>query len=155
MFLTVHGSVGALIGVATGNPLAAFVASGVSHFVLDAVPHGDEHLAMGIDRVSMIRRFTMLAAVDGMLMTVVLALLLRPWNAMPSLAVLAGIVGGVLPDVVQGLSVVFPANRPLERFRAFHDFCHLEIIRYECSMVVGMIGQLCTLTAAVFLLRTM
>ncbi|MCA9325530.1 hypothetical protein KDA23_05720 [Candidatus Saccharibacteria bacterium] len=41
MYVSVHATVGAVVGQQTGNPLLAFGAGFASHLLLDVIPHGD------------------------------------------------------------------------------------------------------------------
>lgn len=150
MFLTVHAPVGAAIGALAGEPVAAFALGFLSHFVLDAIPHGDEHLGHAMEHSAKVRYFVKLAAVDGILMTGALLALLTPWTAWPSAAVLAGIAGGVAPDVLQGLGEAFPERRWLAAFHRFHDYIHVHLIPWESSFPVGMATQLATLVAVAY-----
>ena len=42
MVFTTHAITGAAIGLATGNPILAFVFGFLSHFILDSIPHFDQ-----------------------------------------------------------------------------------------------------------------
>ena len=150
MFLTVHAPVGAAIGALAGEPVSAFALGVLSHFVLDAIPHGDERLGNVPDRAAKIRLFVKLAALDGLIMLMVLAYLFTPWVAIPSLAVLAGILGGIMPDFLQGFSELLPGNRPLAAFRRFHDYMHVHLIPWESPLMVGLVTQLITLVAIAY-----
>jgi hypothetical protein len=150
MFLTVHAPIGALIGMVTGEPVSAFALGVLSHAVFDIIPHGDEHLGPGCNGAACThadetRFLARIASIDGLCMLAVLAALLHPWTGMPSLPVLAGIAGGVLPDVVNGFAMLFPKIRVLARYGALHHYVHCGIIRYESSFPAGLCTQLVTL----------
>ncbi|MBI4449891.1 hypothetical protein HY634_02425 [Candidatus Uhrbacteria bacterium] len=158
MFLTVHATAGALVGGWTGNPLVAFALGIVSHIILDIIPHGDEHIAPECTGPTCthreeIRFLLRLAIMDAIVMSGVLATVLYPWIPLPSNAVLAGIFGSVLPDLIQGLATVFPKRRALVRLKQLHDYFHCGIIRYESPVVVGMFTQMVALVLLVIAVR--
>ncbi|MDO8621890.1 MAG: hypothetical protein Q7R80_01545 [bacterium] len=155
MFLTVHATAGALVGGWTGNPLIAFALGLISHAILDIIPHGDEHIAPECagptcSHREEIRFLLRLAIIDAIVMSGVLAAVLYPWIPLPSNAVLAGIFGSVLPDLIQGFATLFPKRRTLVRLKRLHDYFHCEIIRYESPVIVGMSTQVVTLALLLF-----
>ena len=158
MFLTVHATAGALVGGWTGNPFVAFALGIVSHVILDIIPHGDEHIAPECTGPTCthreeIRFLLRLAIIDAIVMTGVLATILFPWIPLPSNAVLAGIFGSVLPDLIQGFSTLFPKRRILARLKRLHDYFHCSVIRYESPVVVGMLTQVAALALLVIAVR--
>lgn len=151
MFLTVHAVAGAAVGVLAGGPLVGFAASVLSHAILDIIPHGDEHLAPtcagpACTHREEVRFLLRLAIVDGVVMLGVLAWMLTPWRALPIPAVAAGIVGGVLPDVIQGLGNIFTRSAFFTGFKRLHDWVHVDLFPYETPVVLGMLTQLAALT---------
>lgn len=103
MYLTTHAAVGVLIAEAVKNPTEAFFLAFASHFVLDVIPHGDEHVEEWARKKS---RYAMVVAfLDIGLLTAFLASLYAT-NNLPRMALIsAGVIGSVLPDL---LSIVFP-----------------------------------------------
>jgi len=107
MLTTPHVLTGAAVGVATGNPIAGFIAGLASHIALDAIPHTDP----GTWHMGEPYPFPMHAGdwtvglVD--LFVAGYSLLYLAGHA-PLLAAgpIAGVIGGVLPDVI-GLSPLF------------------------------------------------
>lgn len=149
MFLTVHGTAGALLGTAIGNPIAAFVAGVLSHAVLDIIPHGDERLGESKTGKEKLRFILTLGLIDSAILLIVLVALLQPWQSWPSWSVLAGIAGGVIPDGFQLLHQLFPRVRWLEQHQQLHDDIHLHVVRYDPPFALGVVVQLLTLTAIV------
>jgi hypothetical protein len=154
MFLTVHATAGVLAGSLTANPTAAFALGVLSHAVLDIIPHGDEKLGPECTGPTCTHReevrFTLkLATVDAIVMVAVLAFLLTPWRTTPTTSMLAGFVGGVIPDILQGLGMAFPRIRPFARFKKLHDFVHVRLVTYDPPFATGMVVQLLTLVALV------
>ncbi|MDO8462787.1 MAG: hypothetical protein Q7S96_00735 [bacterium] len=160
MFLTVHATAGAAVGALTGNPILGFLFGVISHFTLDIIPHGDENLAPPCAGATCthreeVRFLIRLACVDGVIMLGVLAWLLMPWVTLPTWSVLAGIVGGVLPDVGQGLGALLPRVRPLAEFKRIHDWIHVDIIRFETPFALGMVTQFAALSFFIGVFRVL
>lgn len=158
MFLTVHGTAGALVGALAPDPVSAFALGVLSHAVLDIIPHGDEALGPQCTGPTCthreeVRFMLRLAIIDAILMTGVLAFTFTPWRTTPTLPILFGFLGGVIPDVLQGLGAAFPHIRPLARFKDFHDIVHTRIIPYDPPFRIGFCVQLATLVAIVLLTR--
>ena len=149
MFLTVHGPAGALVGALAPDPVSAFALGVLSHAVLDIIPHGDERLGGKRTGKEMFRFILTLGLIDSAILLAVLLALLQPWQSWPSWSVLAGIVGGVIPDGFQLLHQLFPHVRWLERYQHLHDDIHLHIVRYDPPFALGMVVQLLALTAIV------
>lgn len=152
MFLTVHGTTGALVGSLTGNPVSAFALGVLSHAVLDIIPHGDEALGPQCAGPTCthreeVRFMLKLAIIDAIVMSFVLAFAFVPWRITPTLPMLAGLVGGVIPDVLQGLGTAFPRIRLFARCKKIHDFIHVRLIRYDPTFRVGFAVQIMTLAA--------
>ncbi|MBI2483524.1 hypothetical protein HYV74_05105 [Candidatus Uhrbacteria bacterium] len=151
MFLVVHAPVGALMGMWVGQPLAAFALGVASHALLDIIPHGDEHLTDHLPPAARVRRIFLYGSIDAVCMAVVLVAVLGSWGMdVPTIGILAGISGGVLPDILQGVSELFPGNRALRTYQRVHHFFHCEIIRYESSFLVGMVTQCAMLAVALW-----
>jgi len=91
VLLTNHVLSGALIGALARRPASAFAAGVASHFVLDAVPHWGDW--------GSIRRFLQVAVPDGLISLGAMGTIaaLAPAERRP--AVLAGMIGAVLPDI--------------------------------------------------------
>jgi hypothetical protein len=92
MFATNHVLVGALLGRVIRRPAAAAAAGVVSHVAMDALPHWGMDVAAPGGR----RRFLLIAATDGVLLTAVLKTLVR--RRRPA-SEIAGALGGLLLDL--------------------------------------------------------
>lgn len=150
MFLTVHGSAGALLGALTGEPVSAFLLGVGSHAVLDSIPHGDEGLFGGYERHAYIRALLRLAFVDACTLAIVLFAMLRPDHAWPSFAIIVGIAGSVLPDVASGFAILFPNVPVLRWYYKIHAYCHDRMIPYTPPLAVGLAIQSIVLAVTVF-----
>ncbi|MBI4142298.1 hypothetical protein HY480_00305 [Candidatus Uhrbacteria bacterium] len=152
MFLTVHGAVGALIGVSVSSPLTAFALGVLSHGVVDMIPHGDDALFERPTRAERLRLLLTATAIDVLLLGTVLFVVFRPDLRTPPLAVLAGVFGGMLPDMLQGMNDLFPSLRFFGTFKRFHNRIHSGIIRSRGTFRMGMMVQVVLLASVVLLL---
>lgn len=156
MFLTVHGTAGVLVGTLSPDPVSAFALGVLSHAVLDIIPHGDEALGPQCAGPTCthreeVRFMLKLAIIDAIVMSFVLAFVFVPWRITPTLQMLVGLVGGVIPDVLQGLGTAFQRIRLFARCKKIHDFIHVRIIQYDTTFRVGVAVQIATLAAIVLI----
>ncbi|MFA6214990.1 MAG: hypothetical protein WC768_00300 [Patescibacteria group bacterium] len=144
MFLTVHAAAGVLIGQATDNVWLAFIFSLASHILIDIIPHGDTDLIKDSSNITKpeIERLKKIAALDGLVMLLILALLYFYGFIHPVWPVLAGISGGLLPDFLTGVYLLTKA-RWLEKIVAFHPHrLHLILDKFRVSFFAGIIIQI-------------
>jgi hypothetical protein len=103
MFLTVHASAGAIVGETLNQPLGAIFFGWLSHYVLDAIPHGDQIIGRIYKSASSYRMLQILFVID---FTVAFSLLFWLWLSgalvNPEMAML-GATAAVLPDILQGI----------------------------------------------------
>jgi len=129
MTLAAHVAVGAVIGLATKNPVLGFFAGFVSHFVLDAIPHSDLGSFGGdAGNFKKIKSWGLVIFGDIILSAALFFLIFYKTNFLP--AVFWGAFGGALPDFIDNnplwslsLRKVFPTNY----FHAFHETIHFTI----------------------------
>lgn len=149
MFLTLHASVGALLGEMAPNPWLAFLYGLLSHFPLDMFPHGDRKMG---ERArthggNHVRKFIAMVLIDA---TVALTIFVpgfwlgkfdRPWYAY------LGMLGGLLPDFIVAIPeyamFVKKSEKVLLRwFYRFHNFNHNNIITaFDLPLRAGIAGQ--------------
>jgi hypothetical protein len=135
MILTTHAIIGAAAGRLTGNPWLAFVIGFASHFVADAVPHSQYHLASLVhldgpmeDNMVLNKKFIGDLLLTGMDFTAGIILTLFFFHGAGGITAistpaLAGALGGVLPDVLQ--FAYFKIRRePLVALQKFHLWIH-------------------------------
>lgn len=129
MTLSVHASVGMIIGKIIPNPILAFFCSFVSHFVLDMVPHGDSHLVKKgpRDRRAM-RQAIAFIMVDSIATTALVAIILGHRLITPTPGIIWGLVGNLVPDVLAGIQELLP-TRILRRYHGFHSWNHHVLIQ--------------------------
>jgi hypothetical protein len=123
MFLIGHAAVGLVAASWTDNPLLAFVIGFASHFVADAIPHGDEPVGPWAKRGS---HHGLLRLVS--LMVIDLLLILGAWLWLVSRAgfqwaPVFAIAGACTPDFMWGFEH-FMRRRLFGRFVAWHEANH-------------------------------
>ncbi|MBI3963614.1 MAG: hypothetical protein HY341_01315 [Candidatus Kerfeldbacteria bacterium] len=108
MFNTTHVAVGVLISQHTETPLLAFVFGFLSHFLLDFIPHGDENLYGDEKRAQGNYRQALLVSAIDISIVVALLLFLTSTVDLPRLGqITAGIIGSILPDLLDHFLPVF------------------------------------------------
>jgi len=135
MILTTHALTGAALGKLIPNPILAFIAGFLSHFLFDAIPHWHYYLRskvkeslyrdedMVIGRAFIIDLFVI--GFDFVLGIAAAILIFQGWDGFshPSLSILSAAVGAVLPDIL-----LFAAwkikKEPLLALRRFHKWMH-------------------------------
>ena len=157
MYLTVHALAGALIGKEINNIALAFLLGFISHFVLDKIPHQDpdnaeeslKGLGKKINQFSKKeKRFITIVIVD-FLTFVFLVIMFYFRDIFFYLSpVIAGVIGGVLPDLLLGLYYL-TGNKFLKKFKKLHHQLHYNHDSKIVSPAGGLITQLIAL--AVFI----
>lgn len=156
MYLTVHASVGALIGKTVGNnPLLGFVLGFLSHFLLDKIPHADPHISLPEHFGETIRPskpvvgFITIVLLDSLLVAALTSFLITK-NIIPSSSILS-IIGSVLPDFAFGFYFL-TKNKYLKKFHEFHEKMHFDPKKYPVNKLLGNITQLSVLILSMLLL---
>jgi hypothetical protein len=151
MFISVHASAGALIGQQVKNPILAFILAFASHFVLDMIPHGDQDW---IDEYkdgeqTKVRKIIAIVALDGVVLaTLLISKFFFIDSFMPSLNIAAGILGGVLPDLLVACHEL--SDRLFKNFYKFHFIMHDLIKVKQPSIVQSIAFQAVVLGAILF-----
>lgn len=157
MFLTVHATAGAAIGMFIPNAPVAFALGMVSHFILDRVPHYDPPIIAGTIRDGVfknpvMRRFVFISVIDLIAagaLTAILGAWVQPTNIW---AFVAGAFGGILPDLMFGLYRL-TNNRWLGIYNRWHEANHFDPKKIPVTFVSGMIPQLVTLGLCLLIVR--
>lgn len=141
--LTTHIVIAAAVAkpFAHYHPAAGFFAALASHYLADAVPHWDyamhaietkddaEKLHWDGEKARVFRRRArrdiLHFAVDGLAGVSIILLLIRPIASDQWLWAAAAIIGGTLPDFLQG--AYLSGATFLKPLQCFHDFCHTKI----------------------------
>src|SRR5437762_32937 len=105
MFLTTHAAAGLLLSQYIHQPLALFGASFASHFVLDFIPHGDQHLYGNYEIPEADHRWRRAVVINFLDVAALMILSLwviggRSDTAPTKNLMLIGILGSVLPDFI-------------------------------------------------------
>ncbi|MBI3291077.1 hypothetical protein HYZ76_02225 [Candidatus Falkowbacteria bacterium] len=152
MFLTVHSTVGVIIGQTTGNIWLAFLIGFVSHFLLDIIPHGDENLIEEKNKFKPSETSTIikLGIADGTVMIFFLLALYLGGLITTPLAVLFAVFGTILPDFIQGIYIL--TKTPLlEKYFSIHYDLH-RILGVSVSLKKGLVIQTFFLVISLILL---
>lgn len=139
MTLTTHSIIAAAVTrpIAAVHPALLFFAALASHYLSDAIPHWDYPLGAvedteNPDKRHWSRDWRLLSgdiarfAIDGFLGAGIVLLLLRPASSDDWLRALAIIIGGSLPDFLQGVYMF--GLRILKPHQRMHDFFHTKIL---------------------------
>ncbi|PIP17579.1 MAG: hypothetical protein COX43_03525 [Parcubacteria group bacterium CG23_combo_of_CG06-09_8_20_14_all_35_9] len=145
MYLTVHATCGILIAQKTDNILWAFIFSFISHFILDAIPHGDQELLPHLSRAERLKRIVPIASIDITIATVLISTLIFKNFLVLSPIILAGITGATLPDFLNGFYELCD-RKFFVIYGRFHHFCHHIIKKIQFSFWVGFALQIIVLS---------
>lgn len=148
MFLTVHSTIGALIGQQVSTPVVAFILGYVSHLLVDAVPHGDEGLIPAqLDEKSKRNRLVLIGSLD-LIGTVLILSSLNHFTPFTTI-IIAGSLGAIAPDLLWGFSSLFAKKMPWDFLNVWHNKFHW-LLNKPISFKFGIIIQLLTLTLTVW-----
>ncbi|MFA5188634.1 MAG: hypothetical protein WC460_04705 [Patescibacteria group bacterium] len=139
MLLSVHATVGAIIGENVNTPLLAFVLAFISHFFLDLIPHGDQQLIKAY-RNDFKNKGMLYLIIFDIFSTIILLTLLFYFHKISFNAnVLWGITGGVLPDIMVAAYEV--SEKYFRRTHKFHDWTHNRL-HWTISLKLGILVQI-------------
>ncbi len=151
MFLTVHASSGLFIGSQISTPWLAFLLGLISHLIIDAIPHGDESLAEKWSGATKIKKLSLIVAVDMIGVFFLSYWLISGDFADLSPAVLAALIGSILPDYIWGLHEI--TKDKISGWISSHilNWFH-QLIPWRIPFLHGLLIQSATLAIFVFLL---
>lgn len=165
MTLTTHIAIAAAVThpFMGAHPAVIFSIAVASHYLADAVPHWDYRLAsMGsstIPRekrwsgtVSTVRMDIVRAGSDALIGAILVFLVARPSDPVAIAWLVASIIGGPLPDAMQGVYYIFKHPRWLAPLQRFHDHMHSKV-RLGYYPLIGIPFQLAILLGALALIR--
>lgn len=159
MYSPIHGSVGLLLAQFTPNPVVAFVVGIASHYVLDAIPHGDTGIKDWLHGGHAKRRILTVESLDLGITAIVILSLVSSHPTQWWLKLVAGAIGGILPDLLWGVRFVLDSRGitlPIvTRFLHWHDRWHSwghAQHRYDIPFAAGIVLQLVALSV-IFLLH--
>jgi len=102
MFLTVHTTAAIVLTQRIANPWLAFLIGLLSHFVLDAIPHGDKDF-VGADGRITTKKFFTLAIIDIAITVIWVGFLFGQNHYTHFYPALAAVIGSILPDFIMGI----------------------------------------------------
>lgn len=122
MYLTVHAAAGLALARLSPHPVLTFILGLASHLLLDAIPHGDEHLAPShFAWARRVRRLVGAAVIDALVLAGFLSIYLWVTPIESGWNLAAGVTGALLPDAVEGVYLITRV-RFLESFDRFHVY---------------------------------
>lgn len=127
MFLATHATVGALIGRAAPDPISAFLLAFASHFLMDMIPHGDSHVYDDYTKGKRVRMALSYTMIDAVVTAYLIIAISHARLFDNGFTVAAGIIGGLLPDLLIGVFEVTKVKM-LEPFHRFHFYMHNLIV---------------------------
>ncbi|HDQ22912.1 MAG TPA: hypothetical protein ENN28_02955 [Candidatus Uhrbacteria bacterium] len=138
MFLTVHGTIGILIGQKITSPWLAFILGFVFHYIFDMIPHGDTKAPKKYYNIV----YACLAGIFDLLLLAFLIIFISSQTDIFKISVLFAISGSLLPDILQAL--YFISREKMFKFsKKTHDYFHNLISQnFELSFAAGLIFQL-------------
>ncbi|MFA5954022.1 MAG: hypothetical protein WC817_00610 [Patescibacteria group bacterium] len=140
MFFTVHASVGAVLADTVGDESLGFTSGFLSHFFLDAVPHGDEAIGKFFSDGKHNGWLAVLLLIDLTTAFAVLTLFWMNGFIRNPVAAYAGALGAVLPDILSGVTVV-SRNKLWPSFTNLHNSVH-RLFGQEFSISSGYVIQI-------------
>lgn len=166
MILTSHTIIGvAAASVFPSHPIVAFSAALLSHYIMDAIPHWEYDLLssekdlnnplnndikIGKDFFSDLRK----VSVD--IFTGIIASFLIFYffgiSKMPILILIAGISGGIAPDILQFVYFKF-RQEPFKSLYLFHYFIHNRSDELKRHFIVGTFLHILTVVSIVLLVK--
>ena len=143
MFLTAHATVGAAIAHSTLSPWVVFLLAFASHFLVDAIPHGDQGLGAAPTHKERVKKLLVIISIDlGTLTLLTTYLLLTKAIERPLVTAIA-MLCSMAPDGLHGLSELTGWRRVAWMARCqswFHIHTHFP--RVVVAFPVGMIVQI-------------
>lgn len=139
MYITVHATVGTVVGQQTGDPLLAFVAGFISHLLLDFIPHGDtENAGVSYTRNKLI----LMGSIDLFVLGILTFWIINTQSlAFFTLPMLMGALGGVVPDALQ-VPHYLSNRKYFKRYQFAHDLFHNAISdRWDMHYTLGILFQ--------------
>lgn len=105
MYSPVHATAGLFLAQVMPNPAAAFLAGVASHYILDAIPHGDTDVGSWMTARHPFKRIAAVEVFDLGIAALVIGWLVIH-HADSSWKLVAGAVGGITPDLLWGAKYV-------------------------------------------------
>ncbi len=143
MLLSVHATVGAVIGEHVNTPLLAFILAFISHFILDMFPHGDEALIKAYRNDFKNKGLKYLIIFDLISTTLLITLLFVFQKINLNPIVIWGIIGGITPDFMVAINEI--GQKHFIRTHKLHNWTHDKIshkLNWVMPLKLGFLLQL-------------
>ena len=143
MLLSVHATVGAIIGEHVNTPLLAFVLGFISHFILDIIPHGDEALIKAYRNDFKNKGLKYLIIFDLISTAILILLLFYSQKISFNTTVIWGIIGGIAPDFMVAINEI--TQKHFIKTHKLHYWAHDKIshkLSWTMPLKLGLLLQL-------------
>ncbi|MDD5251909.1 MAG: hypothetical protein PHT12_04735 [Patescibacteria group bacterium] len=123
MYLILHAALGSVLAVAKGRrrPLVAFAVGWLSHYFLDAVPHGDGGVVEWIQEANSAFRLALVGGAE--ILGIGLCIGFIGWRKAGVVPLLtAASLGSAMPDIVNGFELLTKFH--LRVLEPLHRWCH-------------------------------
>ncbi|MEK7067456.1 MAG: hypothetical protein AAB956_00480 [Patescibacteria group bacterium] len=148
MFLTIHSTLGVVIGQYAPNPIWAFFVGLFSHYIFDIIPHGDE---VKLGKLSL-AGMAWAAIIDQaiLLLNFMLLAYFKTADIFTPL-VIAAVIGAILPDWLMAVHRLCEEwnnrfaralRRLLDPLQNFHYYLHVNFLPYEIPFSLGLAIQI-------------
>ena len=152
MLSTPHLLAGTAIGLAVGNPVAGFVLAVASHFLLDAIPHTDPgtwHYGEDMKKFRLHGGDYATGIIDS-IVAVGAFLALSHTSPLMAAAPIAGAIGGVLPDSLVYLGIMFRGIHEWPGIKQYNALIHpIHYTARPNQWVLGVVTQLAVIAISV------
>jgi hypothetical protein len=165
MTLATHAVVGAAAAsLFPSHPVIAFFAAFFSHYVFDTIPHWDYKIlsayanpdnALAPGRTGIDKNFVldMLRIAADVLLGILIILIVWQPSSSAQLEILAlGIIGGMLPDLLQFVYINFP-HQPMVLVQRFHNLMHAEHKLDKNKPFIGALPQIAIMAGAILVAK--
>lgn len=152
MFIATHAAIGALIGEEfASHPVVSFVLAFGAHFLTDLIPHGDTNLYKGYVAGTKVKKAMLIVGADAVLTALFIAYLFAIVVVDHRIAIVAGVIGGVLPDVLVAIYEV-THWKWLAWFHRLHFYFHnlINSRTGDLSLRTGMIMEVLILSGLLY-----
>ena len=143
MLLATHSISAGVMGEKLDDPILAFLLGIVLHFVLDAIPHFDT-----TDAGKLTPRQLLLILIDGLIGLMILYLIFH--RSEHRISLMAGVAGGILPDLLDNIPLWEKQFRKTKFGKLFHHW-HDIIQRKKLKPLWGIAVQVLIIILSVYL----
>ena len=153
MTLTAHVAIGSAVGLATGNPVAAFLFGWLFHHVADATAHSDlGSVGAKIDNLLSDKKNLKMVFAD--IVVAIIIFIIFTLKSDRNALVFWGALGGMFPDLVDNSPLWSPIIRkyfPFNYFHLIHETVHFTIT-IKKYFWLGILTQVVAVTASLLYL---